>query len=304
MKLLILSDLHLDHHPLHLTCHDGTRIGAEADVVVLAGDIDQGLKGLRWAKEAFGEKPTTYIVGNHEFYSRDWNKHLRDMRVLAAELGIHFLEREAIEIDGIRFLGASLWTDFEVNGKDEAQECMREAQHRMTDYKRIKFSRTSGTADFCWVRSKTVVPALTQRRHRESIEWLQEQFVRDSAKNTVVVTHHAPHPQSIPQGFVGHPLTPSYASNLEHLMGNAALWIHGRMHESSEYRVNGTRVVCNSRGYSFGVPPRGENDSFSTSFIVEVDRENCTKQLEETPRSTTRQTSCRQTRLTGKVSMY
>ncbi|MCO5358627.1 metallophosphoesterase [Acidovorax kalamii] len=283
MKLLILSDLHLDHHPLHMTRHDGIRIDAEADVVILAGDIDEGLKGLRWAKETFGEKPVIYVAGNHEFYSRDWSKHLRDMRVLAAELGIHFLEREAVEIDGVRFLGCSLWTDFQVNGKDEAQECMREAQHRMTDYKRIKFSRTSGTADFYWVRSKTVVPALTQRRHRESVEWLQEQFTRGSAENTVVITHHAPHPRSIPRGFVGHPLTPSYASNLEHLMGNAALWIHGHMHENSDYCVNGTRVVCNPRGYTFGAPPRGENDTFSASFIVKVDREDCTKQLETTP---------------------
>ncbi|CAN7569781.1 metallophosphoesterase family protein [Acidovorax sp. LjRoot129] len=282
MKLLILSDLHLNHHALDVRLSDGRRIDDGSDVIVLAGDIDEGLKGLRWAKEVFGEKPVIYVAGNHEFYSRDGTKHIRDMRVLAEELGIHFLERDAVEIEGVRFLGCSLWTDFEVNGEDEAQECMREAQHRMTDYKRIKLSRTSGNADFYWVRSKTVIPALTQRRHRESVEWLQEQFARGSAENTVVITHHAPHPQSIPQGFVGHPLTPSYASNLEHLMGNAALWIHGHMHESSDYRVKGTRVVCNPRGYTFGTPLRGENDGFSTSFIVEVDRENCTKQMETT----------------------
>ncbi|KQO27197.1 metallophosphoesterase [Acidovorax sp. Leaf78] len=275
LKLLVLSDLHLDHHALPLVDAEGQRIDAGADVVVLAGDIDEGLKGLRWAAQAFAGKPVIYVAGNHEFYSRDWTKHLHDLRTLAAELGIHFLERESVEIGGFRFLGCSLWTDFEINGADAAQECMREAQHRMTDYKRIKFSRSSGTADFYWVRSKHVIPALTQRRHRESIAWLEEQFKSGDPSRTIVVTHHAPHPRSIPAGYAGHSLTPAYVSDLEHLMGNANLWIHGHTHESFDYEVNSTRVVCNPRGYSFGQPSRGENDQFSPTLQIQVGDITC-----------------------------
>jgi predicted phosphodiesterase len=275
LNLLVLSDLHLDHHALSLVGADGRRIDAEADVVVLAGDIDEGLKGLRWAAQAFADKPVIYVAGNHELYSRDWTKHLRDLRALAAELGIHFLERESVDIGGFRFLGCSLWTDFEINGAEVSQECMREAQQRMTDYKRIKFSRTSGTADFYWVRSKHIVPALTQRRHRESVAWLEEQLTGGNPSRTVVVTHHAPHPASIPAGYVGDPLNPAYASNLEHLMGHSTLWIHGHTHYSFDYVVKGTRVVCNPRGYMFGQPPRGENDDFSPSLQVEVGGSTC-----------------------------
>lgn len=281
LQLLVLSDLHLDHHALPLMGADGRRIDAGADVVVLAGDIDEGLKGLRWAAQSFPDKPIVYVAGNHEFYSRDWTKHLHDLRTLATELGIYFLERESVEIGGFRFLGCSLWTDFEINGAQVSQECMREAQQRMTDYKRIKFSRTSSTADFYWVRSKHIVPALTQRRHRESVAWLDEQLTGRDPSRTVVVTHHAPHPRSIRPGYVGDSLTPAYVSNLEHLMGHAILWIHGHTHDSFDYEVSGTRVVCNPRGYAFGQPARGENDEFSPNLQFEVGDSTCA--VENTP---------------------
>ncbi len=275
LSLLVLSDLHLDHHAFPLVRVDGRRIDAGADVVVLAGDINEGLKGLRWAAQSFPDKPIVYVAGNHEFYSRDWTKHLHDLRSLAAALGIHFLERESVEIGGFRFLGCSLWTSFEINGVEATQECMREAQQRMTDYKRIKFSRTSGTSDFYWVRSKHIVPAMTQCRHRESVAWLEEQLIVGDPSRTIVVTHHAPHPRSIRPGYVGDSLTPAYVSNSEHLMGHAILWIHGHTHDSFDYEVNGTRVVCNPRGYAFGQPARGENDDFSPNLQIKVGDSAC-----------------------------
>ena len=66
----------------------------------------------------------------------------------------------------------------------------------------------------------------------------------------MVVTNHAPHPNSVPAQYVGDSLSPAFASNLEKLMGKASLWVHGHVHDSFDYRVNGTRVVCNLRGYS------------------------------------------------------
>lgn len=270
MKLLLLSDLHLDHQPFSAVGSDGRRWDDGADAVMLAGDIDEGLKGLRWARQAFPDKPIVYVAGNHEFYRRDWVRHLRDMRVLAKELDIHFLERDSVEIAGVRFLGCTLWTDFEINGLEQAQACMREAQRCMNDYRLIRFLRSSGSAEFFWVRSKHIVPALTLRRHRDSVAWLEDALSQGSPERTVVVTHHAPHPRSVPAAYEGDPLTPAYASDLERLMGRSALWVHGHMHESCDYMVRGTRVVCNPRGYSHGTPPRGENDSFSPGLLIEI----------------------------------
>jgi predicted phosphodiesterase len=66
MKILVLSDLHLSHSPYSAVQH-GARVDAQADVVVLAGDIDDGLGGFRWARETFPDKPLDMVAGNHEF---------------------------------------------------------------------------------------------------------------------------------------------------------------------------------------------------------------------------------------------
>ena len=78
MKLQVLSDLHLAHLPLP-AMHNGSHIDAQADVVVLAGDIDDGVVGLRWASETFPDKPVVYVAGNHEFYGHHWTQHLDAM---------------------------------------------------------------------------------------------------------------------------------------------------------------------------------------------------------------------------------
>jgi len=82
-------------------------------------------------------------------------------------------------------------------------------------------------------------------------------------------THHAPHPKSIPERFTNDWLSAAYASDLTRLMGRAGLWIHGHMHEPADYVVNGTRVVCNPRGYMHG---HGgfENSLFDPLFLVKV----------------------------------
>lgn len=266
MKLLILSDLHLAHLSFS-SVHQGRRIDEQADIVVLAGDIDDGVGGFRWARETFPDKPIVYVAGNHEFYGRHWMHHLDAMREAANKYDIDFLEAEAIDLGGVCFLGCSLWTDFELFGADKKSDAMRLARASMNDYQHIKISRS---AEFYWVRSKTLIPPLAERRHRGSVEWLESKLKDgvDPAK-TVIVTHHAPHPNSIPPRFVTDLLSACYASDLTRLMGKAGLWIHGHMHHSVDYEVSGTRVVANPRGY----PHKNggmENSAFNPTFIVEI----------------------------------
>src|SRR3989442_5778678 len=109
MKLLVLSDLHLEFAAFELD-----RTAAEAaDVVVLAGYIHQGTEGIGWARQTFPDKPIVYVAGNHEFYGHHWTRLLDELRLQAGAHGVHFLENESITVQGIRFLGCSLWTDFE-----------------------------------------------------------------------------------------------------------------------------------------------------------------------------------------------
>lgn len=265
-KILVLSDLHLSHHSFSVMM-DGKRIDEHADVVVLAGDIDDGLGGFRWAREAFPDKPIVMVAGNHEFYDKHWMRHVDDMRDAAKTHDIEFLEADGIDLAGVRFLGCSLWTDFELFGADKKTIAMRVAKAQMNDFHCIKMSRY---AEFQWSHSKYLTPEMAAMRHQGSMEWLSKKVEKGAdPKKTVVVTHHAPHPNSVPAHFVNDFLSAAYASDLSRLMGQAGLWIHGHMHHSVDYNVNGTRIVSNPRGYTH---KNGgfENARFNPAFLVEI----------------------------------
>jgi hypothetical protein len=216
------------------------------------------------------------VAGNHEFHEKHWFRHVDDMREAAKTYDIEFLEADGIDLAGVRFLGCTLWTDFELFGASKAEIAMRVAETEMNDFHFIKMTRY---AEFHWANSKTLTPEMAAMRHQGSVEWLTKKlekgddpshpvgWARDA--KTVVVTHHAPHPNSVPAHFAKDMLSAAYASDLSRLMGKAGLWIHGHMHHCVDYKVNGTRIVCNPRGY---MHKNGgfENPNFNPAFLVEV----------------------------------
>ena len=109
MRIHLLSDLHLEFAPFDLPAVD-------ADVVVLAGDVHTGRNGLKWIRSAIPETPVIYVLGNHEFYGQTLPKLTDELQVEAEGANVHVLENDRIEIAGVTFLGATLWTDFAVNG--------------------------------------------------------------------------------------------------------------------------------------------------------------------------------------------
>lgn len=269
MKLLILSDLHNESRSSSPILKVEP-IQTEADVVVLAGDIHEGVQAPMWARRAFPDKEIVLVAGNHEFYGRYWNRNLYKIREKSTELGIHFLENAAVELFGVRFLGCTLWTDYCLYGEEKRRESMNAAHTMMTDFRVIKLDRKRGEdKDFRELRVTKLVPQLTLRRHVQSVEWLGKELALGDPQKTVVVTHHAPLGQSIPEYFHGDKLSPAYASNLTRLLGRSRLWIHGHIHDSSDYEYRMTRVVCNPRGYR---APSGDylNGLFEPEFLVEV----------------------------------
>ena len=128
MKLQILSGLNLEEGEFHPPETD-------ADVVVLAGDIGHGAHGLQWASHAF-DKPVVYVPGNHEFHDFDLGV-LDELKREAAALGIHLLDRDAVDIGGVRFLGCTLWTDFDLLGPDRRIATMRAAERWADDFQFI-----------------------------------------------------------------------------------------------------------------------------------------------------------------------
>jgi hypothetical protein len=255
MKLHILSDLHLEFAPFE-------PFSTDADVVVLAGDIGKKTDGIYWARSAFPEKEVVYVPGNHEYYGTQRLETLAAMRNAALECGIHFLDDNDVVIkpaaaqNSVRFLGCTLWTDFRFFGDEMKQQAMLAGQNGLNDFRLIR----EGSGHFS--------PAHSIELHEKSLAWLKQILAIPFQGKTVVVTHHLPSAQSVVERFKNTPLSACFVSNLDYLFGKMELWIHGHAHDNFDYEANGTRVICNPRGY---VTQRGaENANFKPGLVVEI----------------------------------
>lgn len=250
MKILILSDLHLEFADFNPT-------STEFDVVVLAGDIGKNDAGIYWARSTWPDKPIIYVAGNHEFYGYSRKNVLSNLKSAAKDADVYFLDNEEIIINGVRFLGSTLWTDFCLFGTDKQNECMRNGQRGLNDFKVI----VEGGLNF--------TPEDSLVLHQESIQWLESKLKHSSFDGeTVVITHHCPSWNSVALRYQSDLLSACFASRLEHLMGYSKLWIHGHTHDSFDYDLNGTRVICNPRGYVLK-NRKQENMSFNPDLIVD-----------------------------------
>lgn len=245
MKLHVVSDLHLEHDP------DWRLPATEADVLVLAGDIAPGLRGLG----AFFKhgKPVLYVPGNHEYYGENLPGLAAAMRLYAKPAGITLLEQDEVQIDGVRFLGATLWTDFALFGEARRDQAIAYADKHLNDYITIR----NGHGGWLTARQSAEL-------HATAVAWLAQKLEQPFAGSTVVITHHGPHPGSAHRRADGHLLNGAFVSDLTRLMGRAQLWIHGHVHHSFDYTVQDTRIVANPKGYG------KENKSFVPDYVVEV----------------------------------
>lgn len=252
MKIRVLSDLHLEFQDWHPP-------DAEADIVVLAGDIHSGTRGVEWARQHFPVEPIVYVPGNHEFYGRDLEETLSDLQQAGRRFGVAVLHGRGVILGGVRFLGATLWTDFALHGADAAslRRAMSDARHGMSDFALIRHGPQG-----------LFRPENAREMHLEQVSWIRERLADEFEGPTILVTHHLPHPRSIHRKYRGSALNPSFGSDLSRLMGPPiALWIHGHTHESCDYVEEGTRVVCNPRGYG----PFELNASFDPILTIEID---------------------------------
>lgn len=254
MKLNILSDLHLSVRAMDRPRND-------ADVVVLAGDLCRPREAAAWALGF--DKPVLYVLGNHEFYGSSIDGAADEMKRLCAGTHVQVLDSSEIVIGKVRFLGTTLWTDFELFGQSPRRDAaICEAQRLMRDFSRIRLREAA--ADL-------FTPADSASLFRQHAEWLDTCLSRFHDGPTVVITHHAPSTTSIHPRFADSLLNACFVSDAQHLLdaGRAALWIHGHTHDSFDYMTGGTRVVCNPRGYAPAGAP--ENPLFDPDFTVDLD---------------------------------
>lgn len=254
VKVRLLSDLHIEFGTW-------TPPNIDADVVVLAGDIWKRDQGLWWASRHFPPERTIILAGNHEYYRQTYQEVMADCRAAAAEIGCHFLENDTVVLEDVRFAGATLWTDFAVNGDGGLQKrAMDVAQQEMNDFQLIRWDEGG--------QQRTFEPRDAMVLHHASRCYLEAALAEPFSGPTVVVTHYLPHRMSIADRFVGSPLNPAFCSDLSGLIEEAQpeLWLHGHSHDSCDYRVGKTRVVCNPRGYH----PHELNPNFDPGLVLEI----------------------------------
>jgi 3',5'-cyclic AMP phosphodiesterase CpdA len=262
MRLLVISDIHLEFAPWRLP-----EDLPDFDVAVFAGDIDKPLMGsLRWIDYEMKHGPllgkeVIFVPGNHEFYGATIPQQLEWGRDFAREIGVRLLAPGCAVIGDTRFIGAILWTNYALLGDANAGRAA--AGRAMNDHRLIGVDDGDDGRRF--------TPSDAASLHHEDLAYLTARMEEPFEGQTVVVTHHAPHPGSVQPRYRGDSLSPAFASDLTEVIERyePALWIHGHDHGSHDYMVGATRILSNQAGYPTPNSKR-ENPAFDPRLVVEV----------------------------------
>lgn len=271
MKIQLLSDLHLEVQP-----HFRPRPAADAQLLVLAGDIGSYQSGSQLTDQDFGlarfspkqdwPVPVLYVPGNHEYDALDFDEAHARLRETCERLGIIWLEREQWICDSVRFVGTTLWADFDalvqaqdrVAASPQAMLKARDKAFRAANY----YLQKTGT-------TRRGVPLMADGWREQALvcqQWLREALRQPFDGPTVVVTHFAPSLRSLDPRYGLRPGTAGFCNALDELLPQAQLWLHGHLHCQHDYLVGGCRVVANTLGYA----DKGEQVGFRESLVIEV----------------------------------
>jgi len=270
MNLHIASDLHLEY--LNKRFPESLRVDRLytpfADVMVLAGDIHVGMQAV----EKFGHwpHPVLYIPGNHEFYDHAIDPQVAALRKAAENTAIVVMSRDEYIDQGVRFLGCTLWTDYQLNGTGGRQlAAMFACEARIADHRKIMGIQKVGQG---------FSAKQAYQLHQEERAWLEQKLDEPFEGPTVVITHHAPSRGSIHPRFRGDPCNSAFVSDLDELVMKADLWIHGHVHDSFDYKVGKCRVVANPGSYATTLGKvkqfeelEFENPFFDPQMVIEVE---------------------------------
>jgi hypothetical protein len=258
LRIQLLSDLHLETEDFDPQAHP------QADVLVLAGDIDSTWEGL--SRFAGWPVPVISVAGNHEFDLRELDEAWPALRERCARLGLLLLERDSLVLpapDGrrIRFVGTVRWSDFDVFGPARLDSALRAGSY----FQRV-MRATQGGAPFD-------APAV-RRAALECRAWLAATLEEPAAGRwdaTVAITHFAPSLKSVDPRYGKQSSSASFCNADDDLLAGAALWLHGHLHCRHDYTVEHpdgrrTRVASQARGLA----DRGECDGFDAGRLFEV----------------------------------
>ena len=271
MKIQLLSDLHLESNP-----HFRAQPAPGADLLVLAGDIGSYQQGSRIQGDDFGLErfspklgwpaPVLYVPGNHEYDNLDFDATHARLREACERLGITWLEREVLVMDGLRFIGTTLWADFDafVTDTDRAVpgggrvRSKREKAYRAANHYLAKTGTTH--------RGEAMLAPQWRMLALECQHWLRAALAQSFDGTTVVVSHFAPSLRSADPRYGMTPGTAGFCNALDDLLPLAQVWLHGHLHCQHDYVSAGCRVIANTLGYA----SRGEQAGFREQLVIDL----------------------------------
>ena len=259
MKLQIVSDLHLEFQ--RKADIEFKLPKTDSDVIVMAGDIgvgfDEEYEFCKYIIETH-QKPVIFVLGNHSFYEGFADvTEIRDKWRNVNYPGLVFLDEglEAV-IDGVTFIGGTMWTDFRMKDSTETDSTgIFAAELYMSDFRDTL------------INGKPWCVLSSIEEHHKTRKAMQE-ILDETPGKTVIVTHHLPSYKSIDPTFEGSAMNPAYASHMDEFIeaNDIALWVHGHVHVNHDYMISDTRIISNPRGYY----NYQENENFNPEMVVEI----------------------------------
>ncbi|MDB5869085.1 MAG: metallophosphoesterase [Polaromonas sp.] len=288
VNIQLLSDLHLESNP-----HFKAKPLPGADLLVLAGDIgsyqsgslltslgieDFGLARFSPLPVALGgagwPTPVLFVPGNHEYDGLDFDEADSRLRESCRRLGLIWLERETVALQGMRFVGCTLWTDFDALTTSQASsDALRAGEITLAEQLKAR-EKAFRAANFYLKKNHALrqgQPMLAAEMREESLKsqaWLREALAVPFDGPTMVVTHFAPSLLSADPRYGITPGTAGFCNSLDELLPLATLWLHGHLHCPNDYVRHGCRVVANPLGYA----RKGEQEAFRESLCITVNR--------------------------------
>lgn len=246
MKALIFSDHQCDAWGQNTVFPSGI----EADVAIVAGDHSPNLISSVMALSRLADQmPVIYVPGNRDYYGTDYQKANELALEIAEKTGVHLLINSSHDINGVRFIGSTLWTDFQLDGPHRAEELLK--GNFLADNVAIED----------WSPQRQLV------EHKKARAFIEGKLQEPFAGIKVVVTHQTPHRNSVHARYNGSPYNGCFTTDLSVLFEDLSapdLWVHGGVHSNHDYLVGNSRVLCNSRGYF------GENSEYVDNLIVDL----------------------------------
>jgi Icc-related predicted phosphoesterase len=275
MRIQLFSDLHLERYPVFQPA-----LAPDADVIVLAGDIGSYQGGSRLGGTDFGlerfspalgatKAQVLYVPGNHEYDGLEFDEAHARLRETCARLGITWLERETVIVKHVRFIGTTLWSDFDALA----------GRHELTKQLQLR-EKALRAANFYLNKNTTLrkgEPVLADGWRAMALDcqaWLRAALGTPFDGVTVAVTHFAPSLKSADPRYGVTAGTAGFCNALDELLPLADVWMHGHLHCLNDYVAAGVengrpwscRVVANPLGYL----SKGEQEGFRPDLVIEL----------------------------------